>query len=39
MAPANGKFYDLQATDIDGQATSFSKYKGKVVLIQNTATL
>jgi len=32
-------FYDLSAEKLDGKATSFSDYKGKVVLIINTATL
>jgi hypothetical protein len=32
-------FYKLSAIALDGQEINFSKYKGKVVLIQNTASL
>ena len=32
-------FYDFSADKLDGKATSLSDYKGKVVLIINTATL
>ena len=32
-------FYKLSAVALDGQEINFSKYKGKVVLIQNTASL
>jgi len=36
---APGNFYALEATDLDGKKINFSKYKGKVVLIENTASL
>lgn len=32
-------FYDLSAEKLDGKTGSFSDYKGKVVLVVNTATL
>jgi glutathione peroxidase len=32
------KFYDFEATDMSGQNVSMSAYKGKVVLVVNTAT-
>lgn len=36
---ANPKsFFDLNATSIDGQNINFSNYKGKVVLVTNTAS-
>ena len=31
-------FYSLEANDIDGKTISFSKYKGKKVLIVNVAS-
>jgi len=31
-------FYELKANDIDGKEVDFSKYKGKVVLIENVAS-
>lgn len=31
-------FYDLSATDIDGNSVDFSKYKGKKVMIVNVAS-
>ena len=31
-------FFDLEAETIDGQTQSFSSYKGKVVLVVNTAS-
>ena len=34
-----GDFYKLTATALNGEEVKFSKYKGKVVLIQNTASL
>jgi len=36
--PQSTSFYDLQATDINGQNISFSQYKGKVVLALNVAS-
>ena len=35
---AIASFYDLKATSIDGEEISFDKYKGKKVLIVNTAS-
>jgi len=35
---AIASFYDLKATSIDGDEISFEKYKGKKVLIVNTAS-
>ena len=35
---AIASFYDLKATSIDGDEISFKKYKGKKVLIVNTAS-
>lgn len=35
---AIASFYDLTATSIDGEEISFEKYKGKKVLIVNTAS-
>lgn len=35
---AISSFYDLKATSIDGEEISFKKYKGKKVLIVNTAS-
>jgi glutathione peroxidase-family protein len=32
-------FYDLKANKIDGTEMSFSELKGKIVLIENTASL
>jgi len=32
-------FYEMSAKALSGEMVSFSKYRGKVVLIQNTATL
>jgi glutathione peroxidase-family protein len=32
-------FYKLSAIALNGEQVNFSKYKGKVVLIQNTASL
>ena len=32
-------FYKLSAIALNGEEVNFSKYKGKVVLIQNTASL
>ena len=32
-------FYDITATNIKGQEVSFTKYKDKVVLIENVASL
>ena len=32
-------FYKLSAIALNGEEIDFSKYKGKVVLIQNTASL
>jgi len=32
-------FYDLKANKLDGSEMSFAQLKGKVVLIQNTASL
>lgn len=31
--------YSFTATNLDGQEVDFSKYTGKVVLIENTASL
>jgi len=36
---APGSFYALEATNLDGEKVNFGKYRGKVVLLQNTATL
>ncbi|MAJ19761.1 MAG: glutathione peroxidase, partial [Candidatus Marinimicrobia bacterium] len=35
---AIANFYDLKATSIDGEEVNFSQYKGKKVLIVNTAS-
>ena len=35
---AIASFYDLKATSIDGEEISFEKYRGKKVLIVNTAS-
>jgi len=32
-------FYELKAKSLNGQVVSMDKYKGKVVLIENTAIL
>jgi len=32
-------FYELSAEKLDGKTVQLSKYKGKVVLVLNTATL
>jgi len=32
-------FYSLSAENISGEEVEFSKYEGKVVLVENTATL
>lgn len=32
-------FYDFKAVNLKGEEVSFSKYKGKVVLIENVASL
>ena len=32
-------FYDFTAVNLKGEEVSFSKYKGKVVLIENVASL
>ena len=32
-------FYDVKAVNLKGEEVSFSKYKGKVVLIENVASL
>ena len=32
-------FYDIIATNLKGQQVSFTKYKDKVVLIENVASL
>lgn len=38
-APTSGNnFYDLSATDIAGKKVHFSQYRGKVVLVVNTAS-
>ena len=34
-----GDFYGFTATALNGEEVKFSKYKGKVVLIENTASL
>lgn len=38
IAPVPTVFYDLEATDIRGKQISLSNFKGKTVLIVNTAT-
>lgn len=32
-------FYDLKAKKLDGSEVKFSEFKGKVVLVENTASL
>jgi len=32
-------FHDIRARTLDGQVVSMEKYKGKVVLVENTASL
>ena len=32
-------FHDIRAKTLDGQVVSMDKYKGKVVLVENTASL
>ena len=32
-------FYDIKARSLNGEVVSMDKYKGKVVLIENTASL
>jgi len=32
-------FYELSAKSLSGEMVSFGKYAGKVVLVQNTASL
>jgi len=32
-------FHDIRARTLDGQVVSMDKYKGKVVLVENTASL
>jgi len=32
-------FYDMRAKLLDGKVANMSEYKGKVVLIENTASL
>jgi len=32
-------FYELKAKSLNGEVVSMEKYKGKVVLIENTASL
>ena len=34
-----GDFYGFTATALNGEEVKFAKYKGKVVLIENTASL
>ncbi len=36
--PATNAFYDLSARALDGEEIAFSRYRGKVVLIVNTAS-
>lgn len=38
VSTPTGSLYDFTVTDIDGQPVALSKYKGKVVLIVNTAS-
>lgn len=38
-APATSSVYDFTVTDIDGKAVPLSQYRGKVLLIVNTASL
>jgi len=35
----NMAFHDIRAKTLDGQVVSMEKYKGKVVLVENTASL
>lgn len=39
IAIATMSFYDLSAKNLAGEEVSFSKYRGKVVLIENVASL
>jgi len=32
-------FYDIKAMKLDGELVSMSSFKGKVVLVENTASL
>jgi len=32
-------FHDIRAKTLDGQVVTMDKYKGKVVLVENTASL
>ena len=36
---SNMAFHDIRAKTLDGQVVSMEKYKGKVVLVENTASL
>lgn len=38
VACAEGSFFDLSATSIDGKSTPLSAYKGNVLLVVNTAS-
>lgn len=38
VSTPTGSLYDFTVTDIDGNAVALSKYKGKVVLVVNTAS-
>ncbi len=38
LASANSGFYDLSAETIDGKKEALSQYKGKVVMVVNTAS-
>jgi glutathione peroxidase-family protein len=38
LPPNSANFYDLSATDITGKKVHFSQYRGKVVLVVNTAS-
>ena len=37
MAPPEGTFYDLRATNIDGAQVNFARFKGQVTLVTNVA--
>lgn len=39
MAYIAKSFYDLKATDLEGEVVDFNNFRGRVVLIENVASL
>lgn len=39
MTPIAKSFYDLSATDLQGEKVDFNNFRGRVVLIENVASL